>query len=202
MPASGEASTNQPVIHPTANRHPIMSITLTLPDRESTLAFHRQRWAEVLADPEMAVYPGRIETNAFGQVTMSPPAAESHSDRQGEVVYQLRRLLGGRAKPECPVGTSDGVKAIDVGWYSASRHSQVQGQIACDIAPEICVEVISPSNTVAEMEFKRALYFEAGAIECWQCGLQGEMTYYRPNDPNTPQTHSTLCPNFPAKISD
>jgi len=35
------------------------------------------------------------------------------------------------------------------------------------IAPEICVEVISPRNSPEEMAEKRALYFAAGADEVW-----------------------------------
>mgnify|MGYP001313879954 CR=1 FL=1 len=36
-------------------------------------------------------------------------------------------------------------------------------------APEICLEILSPSNSIVEMEMKRALYFEAGAREVWEC---------------------------------
>jgi Uma2 family endonuclease len=34
-------------------------------------------------------------------------------------------------------------------------------------APEICVEVRSPSNTDAEMAFKTRLFLQAGAVEVW-----------------------------------
>ena len=34
-------------------------------------------------------------------------------------------------------------------------------------APEICVEVRSPSNTDAEMAFKTQLFLNAGAVEVW-----------------------------------
>jgi Uma2 family endonuclease len=36
-----------------------------------------------------------------------------------------------------------------------------------EFAPEVVVEVISPSNTPAEMLYKRHLYFEAGAEQFW-----------------------------------
>ncbi len=175
-----------------------MQLIIKLPNREEVLASNRQRWAEVVADPRWRDCRERIETNALGQIIMTPPAAEPHSDRQGEIVYQLRRMLGGRAKPECPVNTSDGVKAVDVGWYSAERHRQVRGQVACEIAPEICVEILSPSNTVNEIKNKFHLYFEAGAIECWQCDLEGNMAYYVDQTPDSPQSQSVLCPNFKA----
>lgn len=34
-------------------------------------------------------------------------------------------------------------------------------------APEVCVEVLSPSNTAPEMSEKVAAYLDAGAIEVW-----------------------------------
>jgi Uma2 family endonuclease len=37
--------------------------------------------------------------------------------------------------------------------------------LAC--APEICVEVRSPSHTDAEMAFKTRLFLEAGALGVW-----------------------------------
>jgi Uma2 family endonuclease len=35
------------------------------------------------------------------------------------------------------------------------------------MAPEICVEVRSPSNSDAEMAHKTALFLQAGAVEVW-----------------------------------
>jgi len=193
MPASGEASPN--------NSQP-MQLTITLPDRESSLAFHQNRWAEVVGDRWLAEYQGRLETNAQGQIIMSPPAAFVHSRRQSRIAVLLEQYLGEFSVTECGVITSDGVKVVDVGWYSRSRMEEMNDEIVAELPPEICVEVLSLSNTVSEMEFKRALYLEAGAIECWQCDLQGQMSYYHPDEPNAPQTNSTLCPNFPTKISD
>ena len=44
-------------------------------------------------------------------------------------------------------------------------------QHRCDnplmVAPEICLEVISPSNSVKETQEKREAYFAAGAHEVW-----------------------------------
>jgi Uma2 family endonuclease len=104
--------------------------------------------------------------------------------------------------PEVPVSTAGGVRAADAGWYSTDRYAKVRGQLAFEIAPEICVEVLSPNNTASEIGLKRQLYFDAGAKECWICDLEGHMTYYTAADPNTPKTTSELCPNFPAEITD
>ena len=42
-------------------------------------------------------------------------------------------------------------------------------------APEICIEVLSPSNTSAEMAGKIEAYLEAGAREVWLVQETGEL---------------------------
>jgi Uma2 family endonuclease len=59
---------------------------------------------------------------------------------------------------------------------------------------------VSPSNTPSELEEKRALYFEAGAEEVWQCQADGMMVFYLKDDPNTVMSQSSACPDFPAQF--
>lgn len=179
-----------------------MLLQIQLPDHDEALAFNRKRWAEVHSDLELAANPNRIETNAWGQIIMTPPAGEPHSSKQSEIVYLLRTLLAGKPLVECPISTVDGVRVADVAWYSPARYAAVKGQLVCEIAPEICIEVLSPGNTELEMSIKRQLYFEAGALECWVCDLEGRMTFYQHLAPQTPLTQSKLCPEFPNIIVD
>jgi len=179
-----------------------MLLQIPLPNHDEALAFNRQRWAEVHADATLVASPNRIETNAWGQIIMTPPVDAPHSSKQSEIAYQLRILLGSKVLVECPISTSDGVRAADVGWFSVARYEQVRGQLACEIAPEICVEVLSPRNTAAEMQVKRQLYFAAGALECWLCDRNGKMTYYDRDQPDVSMNQSKLCPEFPSFIKD
>ena len=179
-----------------------MQLTITLPERSTVLASNRERWAEVLADPQWRDHPYRIETNEHGRIIMTPPAGGFHSKRQGKITAMLDRLLGDHVLTECPISTAGGVRAADVAWSSEQRYKTIRGQIAFETAPEICVEVFSPDNTAAEMQTKRQLYFDAGAKECWICDTEGRMSYYHAADPNTSTTKSTLCPNFPKQIED
>ncbi len=179
-----------------------MLLQIQLPKREDTVATNRLRWAELQADAKLADCPNRIETNAWGQIIMSPPPTGSHCKKQFRIAQALERLLGGEAFTECPISTADGVKAADAAWFSDQRYAQVVGQDAFEIAPEICVEVLSPKNTWAEMQAKRQLYFDAGAIECWTCDLTGQMTYYSSDEPESPKHESKLCPQFPGVIKD
>ena len=91
-------------------------------------------------------------------------------------------------------------RAADVGWYSSERFASVKGQIAFEVAPEICVEVISPSNSDAEMAGKKQLYFEAGAEEVWYCREDGRMEFYGKSNPDVFMSQSSLCPHFPVRI--
>lgn len=177
-----------------------MQLVIDLPPREEQLAFNRRRWEAVCADPAVADLPGRVETNAHGSLIMMPPPSGNHSSRQGEAAFLLRSLLGGKALPECPVSTIDGVRAADVGWFSESRFAQVKGQIAFETAPEICVEVISSGNTAWEMKSKKQLYFEAGAEEVWLCAEDGGMSFYQRSNPEAVLERSGLCPAFPVRI--
>lgn len=56
----------------------------------------------------------------------------------------------------------------DVVWTSPEREAEMdETGDPSTLAPEICVEVVSSSNTAAEIQEKRALYFESGADEVW-----------------------------------
>jgi Uma2 family endonuclease len=173
-----------------------MALTIEYPSIEAQTAFNLRRWQEVLADPSVAKLPYRIETDRHGHIVMSPPPAFSHSQRQGKIVGLMLTLLPeGQAMPECPLSTSDGVKAIDVAWLSTTRLEHAEKPLVLVKAPEICVEILSPSNSVSEIQEKRALYFEAGAQEVWICGLDGRLRFYLA--PGHEADASRLCPGFP-----
>ena len=108
-------------------------------------------------------------------------------------------LPTGKVITECPISTSAGVKVADVSWISRERRQAQKGQKLFILAPEICVEVLSPSNTRAEIDEKRRLYFEAGAEEVWICGLDGTMRFFLRPSPDDLAV-SALCPGFPERI--
>ncbi|MBI2947421.1 MAG: Uma2 family endonuclease [Verrucomicrobia bacterium] len=92
----------------------------------------------------------------------------------------------------------DGVKAADVACASPECMRELGNRVCFPKSPEICVEVLSPSNTDAEINEKRELYFHAGAREVWVCGTFGAMSFFGPA--HAPLTHSGLCPSFPTHI--
>jgi len=94
--------------------------------------------------------------------------------------------------------TSEGVKAVDVAWVSRLRRESQLKEACYLIAPEICVEIESPSNSRAELMERERLYFEKGAQEFWLCDLNGRMTFLNPAGEIA---RSGLCPTFPSTVS-
>jgi Uma2 family endonuclease len=177
-------------------------IIIELPDLASQTGFNLARWAEILGDPDLAKLPDRIETDRHGHVLMTPPPGFRHSERQGQIIALLIQFAPqGRILPECPISTADGVKAIDVGWLHASRNEIGQDIPLLTRAPEICIEILSPSNSTAEMSEKRALYFDAGAAEVWICNRDGSFAFFSTPDHQVPVPRSLICPLFPERIS-
>jgi Uma2 family endonuclease len=177
-----------------------MPLTIQLVPSEKQTAFNLKRWRELLADPDLAKLPHRIETDRHGHILVSPPPAPAHGDQQSEIVYLLKTLLPqGRVVTECPLSTSDGVKAIDVAWLAPARRQEVRSLVCLLRAPEICVEVLSPSNSPGEISEKIALYFESGAQEVWVCE-HGTLQFHFSSTPEV-RPSSAMCPDFPSLIN-
>ncbi len=153
-------------------------------------------WQEICEHPSLQDLPFKIELNEKGQIIMNAVRV-IHSLYQGEIEYLLRALLkGGRTLPECAIKTSRGTKVADVAWATADTVRKIRDEAECSIAPEICVEVLSSSNTENEMKEKIDLYFEKGAHEVWICE-NGVMRFY---DSSGKLENSGLVPEFPKEV--
>jgi Uma2 family endonuclease len=176
------------------------TLTIELPPQRQQTAFNLRRWAELIGDPELAKIEGRVETDRYGHIIMSPPPAPSHGSFQLWIGHLLTELMPkGRALTECPISTADGVKAADVAWASPACMRDLGNRACFPRCPEICVEVLSPGNTEAEIEEKMALYFDAGAKEVWVCERSGLMRFHERGS-HQPMKKSRLCPAFPKQV--
>lgn len=154
-------------------------------------------WQQVCADRNLQNLPFRIELNEYGQVVMSPLKV-IHSLLQGKIERLLLGYLNdGEVFPECAIYTVKGTKVPDVVWVSDERLQIIKYEIECSIAPEICIEVLSDSNTDKEMQMKKELYFQQQAQEFWICDPQGNMRFF---NPKSELLHSQLVPQFPQQI--
>jgi len=155
-------------------------------------------WEEICQDKVLAKLPYRIESDRWGNIVMSPPPRSRHAEYQTEIALVLReRMKSGRSIAECPIQTTEGVKAVDVAWVSTERRASRQNDPVYLIAPEICVEVVSPSNSEAEIDERKRLFFEKGAVEFWICGMSGAVSFF---DPAGEIPVSKLCPDFPKQL--
>ena len=123
------------------------------------------RYRDLCADPLLANLPGKIELDNWGRILMSP-ASNYHGTLQGRLVKRLA-ALGGEALVEASVLTSSGVLVADVAWASGEFMRAHASETPFTRAPELCIEVASPSNSRKELAEKVDAYLQAGALEAW-----------------------------------
>ncbi|TAN68812.1 MAG: Uma2 family endonuclease [Methylobacter sp.] len=136
------------------------------------------QWAEVVDNPYFENLPFKIELNRYGKIEMTPA-----SNKRGRLLSLIgtlleRKLKEGEVIIECSVQTTEDVKVADVAWCSKAFIKQYGYETPYTHAPEICIEVVSPSNSKEEMSNKVQLYFQAGAEEVWIVWKNGIIDYY------------------------
>ena len=155
-------------------------------------------WNDVIADKCLQDLPYKIETDRFGQVVMSP-ASNRHGFYQGVVSFYLRSLgSSGKVVSKCSVDTDDGTKVADVAWLSETFYNSHGLDTPYPLSPDLCVEIVSPSNSREEMRQKRALYFAQGAKEVWLCDHYGKLRFFSPTEE---LAKSLLFPDFPKTVA-
>ena len=137
------------------------------------------RWADVIADRSLRDLPYKIELDRYGNIVMSP-ASNKHGRLQALLSGLLERQLGGETLIECSIDTPEGVKVADVAWCSPDFLARHGYTTPYPEAPEICIEVRSPSNSWEELQTKIALYLGQGAHEVWIVFETGEVRFFGP----------------------
>jgi Uma2 family endonuclease len=160
-------------------------------------------WRALCDDPLIAALPYKVETNERGQLLMSP-ARTTHSIQQARIAYLFasiaeRKGIAGDAATESAVLTAGGIKVPDVAWLTPEDRHGSTTETLLTAAPAVCVEVLSPSNSAAEIAEKVTLYFAAGAREVWVCEEDGTMRF---QVGGAAAQASAMFPEFPARIGD
>jgi Uma2 family endonuclease len=167
--------------------------------------WHQAHWNALARDPALRDLPYKIETNARGQLLLSPPPKNLHRFRQEDIQNLLRtHAPDGRQPPELAIATPSGTKVPDVVWMSPERKEALDATgDPTTLAPEICVEVMSPTNTEAEMMEKAALYLRCGAEEVWIVDADGGIRVFVASEEDVPEEveASRLAPDAPTRIS-
>lgn len=135
-------------------------------------------WSQVCENKLLQDLPYKIELNEWGNIVMTP-ASNRHGNIQTKIAFfMMSGMENGTVLTECSVDTSKGVKVADVAWASDKFLERNRGETPYIEAPDVCVEIKSPSNTDEEMMEKKDLYFAKGAKEFWLCDEDGNLTFY------------------------
>jgi Uma2 family endonuclease len=84
-----------------------------------------------------------------------------HSVFQGEIAALLKaERKDGKVLTECAVRTRQGTRIADVAWVSPETFQRVKDEIECSVAPELCIEVLSSSNTAEELMLRSLKFLQ------------------------------------------
>ncbi len=103
----------------------------------------------------------------------------------------------------------DTVRGADVLYISNERYAQKKSQSFLDVAPELVVEILSPSNTWSEMETKLEEYFTIGVNVVWIADPKTHCIYVYRSTTNVQQLNvddvlmgDDILPGFSVKVTD
>lgn len=156
-------------------------------------------WSRARQDPQLRELPYKVETNEHGQLVFSPHEVQPgvQQVRVAELLLE-RQLRPGRRAVEFVVQTSAGTKVPDSVWISDERWAMIPKNAEdSPVAPELVVEVLSRSNTAAEVQQKQHLY-PAGAHEAWTCDPNRRMHLFSAGGEIE---RSEQVPSFPKRLT-
>jgi Uma2 family endonuclease len=140
-----------------------MSLPIKMLPTETTLLTVEEY--EKIPDPP----GGRYELH-HGELVFVPPPKKIHANIQTRILLILRRICIGwfvtmefafRPLPEHEVWEADVGMVSDQRWDATDDHGWLAG------APDLVVEVLSPSNTAQEINDRERICFEGGFSEFW-----------------------------------
>lgn len=162
-----------------------------------TTTVQQERWHEVVTDPTLRDCPHKVETNERGQLILTPHS-NRHSDLQTRLFLPLREHAPkGHVAVEYALATPEGVKVPGVVWMSPDRRAEMRDTgDPSTLAPELCVEIMSRSNTEDELREKWALYREIGAEEVWIVDADGRIRVFGEAE----REGSEIAPSCPNRV--
>jgi Uma2 family endonuclease len=106
-----------------------------------------------------------------GDIIVSPSPNLAHAQVIVALVYILQGYLrsskAGEIYPDTDVVfSSDTVRRPDVAFYSTAKLAQLRGE-RLDLPPDLCIEVLSPSNADDDRINKFELYQTHGVAHYW-----------------------------------
>jgi Uma2 family endonuclease len=142
------------------------------------------------------------------------PTSVTHDVIGSELIFRLRPYVKGRGF--LTIGqagfrmTSHNIRCPDVSFMRKERLPDGKPNEGFgDAAPDLCVEIISPSEERADMERKVREYFASGAEQVWHLFPERQrlVRFRSPGDSDTLEADDVieggdLLPGFSARIGD
>lgn len=157
-------------------------------------------WQEVYTDQCLRDLPFKVELNYWEQIEMIP-TLNVHGVIKAELAHLLPQYLNhqGKVAFNIAVQVQDQVQVADIAvWFSKIQFQQQLQKDACDVAPDICLELLTEENPLVLLQEERMpRYFAAGAKEIWLITESGELSFYNENQE---VKSSELIAEFPKKI--
>ena len=151
-------TTNEPSMDTTSTPNPA---TLPLPEKE------RYTYADYAQLPEGAPYE-----LIRGELVMSPSPTPFHQIIQSNLHFALARFVRTErlgqvltAPMDVRLSEEDTVQPDLI--FIAAERSHIIGEQAIDGAPDLIVEILSPSTAYRDLTTKKRLYEEHGVNEYW-----------------------------------
>jgi Uma2 family endonuclease len=108
-----------------------------------------------------------------GELIEMPPASEEHGGIESEIVailrnfvkeHQLGKVYGSSAGYRL---RADTVREPDASFVRESRREEIKSRGFAKGAPDLAVEILSPSDSVRQLKRKVKQYFDAGTRTVW-----------------------------------
>jgi Uma2 family endonuclease len=145
----------------------------------------------------------RLERRADGTLLAMPPTGSATGHRNSEILIQLgnwNRAQGDGLVFDSNAGfrlPNSAIYAPDAAWLSKSRWSKLtreQKEGFAPLCPEFVIELLSPSDSIADTRAKLEEYIENGTALGWIIDpFRFIVEIYRPNtEPEVLQNPSTI----------
>lgn len=154
-----------------------------------TLTMHATPIAEtkIITGEELYIEgaPGRVEL-VQGEIVSLSPTGRQHGVIEGHIYYALSQYnreqgsLGQVLVGEAGIYTQrnpDTVRGMDVAFISQARLAQVKSESFLDVAPELIVEIMSPSDRWVDVMTKLSEYFAIDVKMVWVVEPHSQQIY-------------------------